>query len=167
MAVKSVTRLALEELARNAQTAERRRTHFNLHPELTDPVQRLFNVLVTGTYVRPHRHLDAAKWELMAILAGRMVLLTFDDHGRVLDRIALDHETPVIEIPPGTWHTLAVLESPAVLLEVKPGPYRPAAPGEFAPWAPREGESRARPFEQWCHGAQAGDVVPEGLRAHL
>jgi len=66
----------------------------------------------------------------------------------------------VIEIAAGTWHTLAALESGTVLLEVKPGPYAPAEPQDFAPWAPPEGVPAAVTLERWFRTARVGELAP-------
>jgi cupin fold WbuC family metalloprotein len=158
--MKRVTHDDLAALSAEARTAARRRKNLNLHSRPDDPVQRLLNALEPGTYVRPHRHTAPAKWELMAVIAGRAVLLVFDDNGVARGRTELDASTPLVEIPPGTWHALAALESGTVLLEVKEGPYLPTAPEDFAPWAPDEGTDAARTLERWFVGAHPGDAAP-------
>lgn len=158
--MKRVTQQDLAALSAEARASARYRKNLNLHSRLDDPVQRLLNALEPGTYVRPHRHAATAKWELMAIIAGRAALLIFDDDGVARERIDLDRSTPVVEVPPAAWHTLAALETGTVLLEVKEGPYAPAAPEDFAPWAPAEGSDAARAFERWCHGARPGERAP-------
>ena len=40
-----------------------------------------------ATYVRPHRHPEAGKWELFTVLRGSLVALTFDDEGRVTSTV--------------------------------------------------------------------------------
>jgi cupin fold WbuC family metalloprotein len=160
--MKIVSSADLAALVREAQNAARRRKNLNLHPTLTDPVQRLLNAVEPGTYVRPHRHRDPGKWEFFAILQGRALVLAFDADGIVLERheLAPAGAVAVIEIAAGTWHTLAALESGTLLLEVKPGPYTPAGPQDFAPWAPPEGTPTAVTLERWFHAARVGDRAP-------
>jgi cupin fold WbuC family metalloprotein len=167
MTVQRITRTDLDQLAGVAQRATRRRQNRNLHAALTDPVQRLLNALEPGTYVPPHRHAAPAKWELMVLLTGRAVLLTFNDAGVVLERVDLDIRTPVIEIPPAIWHTLTALDPQTVLLEVKPGPYVPVVPSDVAPWAPAEGSPGATALEHWCRTATPGDRAPRGTPDRL
>ena len=40
-----------------------------------------------------------------------------------------------------------------LVLEIKPGPYRP---NEFAPWAPEEGEPTSGAFVHWAADARVG-----------
>ena len=152
----------LAALVSEAQNAPRKRKNLNLHPTLDDPVQRLLNAFEPGTYVRPHRHDVPGKWEFFAILQGRALALAFDTTGVVQERyeLAPGGVVQVIEIAAGTWHTLAALESGTLLLEVKPGPYMPAGPQDFAPWAPPEGSAGAVTLERWFQMARVGDRAP-------
>ena len=160
--MKIVTSADLAALVVAAQNTPRKRKNLNLHPSLADPVQRLLNAFEPGTYVWPHRHNAPGKWEFFAILHGRAQVLTFDDAGTVLERHELSPTGPVqaVEIAAGTWHTLVASESGTVLLEVKPGPYTPAGPQDFAPWAPPEGTPGAVTLERWFQAARVGDRAP-------
>ena len=162
MTVNTVSSADLAALVVEAQNAPRKRMNLNLHPALTDPVQRLLNAFEPGTYVRPHRHSDPGKWEFFAILHGRALVLAFDAAGIVQERheLAPAGAVQVIEIAAGTWHTLAALESGTLLLEVKPGPYTPAGPQDFASWAPAEGTPGAVTLERWFQAARIGDRAP-------
>ena len=162
MTINTVSSVDLAVLVIEAQNAPRQRKNLNLHPTLADPVQRLLNAFEPGTYVRPHRHSDPGKWELFVILHGRAAALSFDATGIVQERheLAPTGGVQVIEIAAGTWHTLAALESGTVLLEVKPGPYAPAEPQDFAPWAPPEGTSAAVTLERWFRSARVGEPAP-------
>ncbi len=150
----------MTELDREAALSPRRRLNHNLHPQLDDPVQRFFNAMQPGTYVRPHRHTDPARWELFLILRGEVAVLLFDDQGRVQERheLAAAGDLIGIEIPPGAWHTL-VAKQPSVLFELKQGPYNPLSDKDFAPWAPAEGEALSAPCEAWFQRAQQGETA--------
>ena len=158
--IRRITRADLATLSAAAAAAPRRRKNLNWHPDLADPVQRLFNAIEPGSYVRPHRHPGPTGWELLMIVVGRMALLKFDDNRVVQERIELDSATPVVEIPPTIWHTLVALEPGGVLLEVKRGPYVPSAAHDFAAWAPPEGSAAAESLERWCRQARVGDRAP-------
>lgn len=154
----------LDPLASEAVSSKRRRSHYNLHPSLDDPVQRFCIAAGPDSYFRPHRHRAPEKWELFLALIGTAALLLFDDGGTVLERAILSAAGPVraAEVPPGVWHGLSVLEEGTVLFEVKPGPY--AAPGDkdFAPWSPMEGSRQSLPLTSWLRTALAGDRPPGG-----
>ena len=94
----------LDALTVKAKDAPRKRAHFNLHPELHDPVQRLCIAMEPGTYVRPHRHSDPETWEVLVILRGSLALNIFDERGKVLERTVLKAGGPItaLEFPLNT-----------------------------------------------------------------
>jgi cupin fold WbuC family metalloprotein len=157
-----LTQELLTNLSAQAAASARRRKNLNLHPQLADPVQRLCNALEPGTYVRPHRHPDADRWELFVALTGAAVVLTFDDAGTVQERlvIANDGANRGVELPAGAWHTVAALATGTVLFEVKPGPYSPLSDKDFATWAPPEGAASCGRFEEWYRRAQPNERPP-------
>jgi cupin fold WbuC family metalloprotein len=125
----------IAELLGKAETSERKRSHMLLHGGHHESVQHMVIMLEPGTYVRPHQH--SQQWEMLALLRGSCDLLKFSAQGELVDRIEMSAACPVVQISIGTWHGLYVREKGTVLLEVKPGPYRP---NEFADWAPPEGD---------------------------
>lgn len=151
----------LSALATEAAAAPRRRKNLNLHPRLDDPVQRLFNALQPGTYACPHRHARDPGWELMLLLRGAFSLVSFEDDGQVRERVDLD-APGAIEVPARTWHTVVCRAPDTLLFEVKPGPYDPATDKEFAPFAPREGDSTVPVFLHWLLRAQPGEAWSSG-----
>ena len=161
--MKQIDNALFDDLIAKAKNAPRKRAHFNLHPELSDPVQRLCIAMEPGTYVRPHRHADPATWEVLIILRGSLALNIFDDQGKVLERTVISAQGPVraIEIPQSAWHAPASLESGSVVFEIKQGPYKQPAPGNFAPWAPEEGQPEAARFLEWYRTAKPGDAPPK------
>lgn len=147
------------QLLTTAAQSPRKRSHYNLHKELDEPVQRLCIALIKGTYVRPHHHIKANNWELMLALSGRVALLLFNGDGVVLDRIILSNTESVaaVELTPGTWHTVVPLTDQAIIMEVKEGPYTPTEPNDFALWAPDEGDESVGDFLRWLESADKGD----------
>lgn len=145
--MKAVMAAELESLSTRAEQAPRRRMHLNVHAGLDEPVQRLFIAFEPGTYVRPHRHTEPNKWELVALIEGAIDLLTLDDEGRLTERVRLAKDgARAAEIPPGTWHSYVCRMPGTVLLEVKEGPYIPTTPDNFAPWSPPEGDARVATY---------------------
>jgi cupin fold WbuC family metalloprotein len=150
----------LDDLTARAVASPRGRAHHNIHEAATDPVQRFFVVCQSHSYFRPHRHLT--KSELATVLRGRFTVLTFDEHGKVLERYSAGEGTPTMayETPRAAWHTLIADTDGAAFLEVKQGPYDPATASEFAAWAPAEGDPAAAGFLRWLKQAQPGDTAP-------
>jgi cupin fold WbuC family metalloprotein len=160
--MKQIDSTLLDSLTKQAKEAPRHRAHYNLHPELNDPVQRLCIAMEPETYVRPHRHSDPETWEVLMILRGSLALLVFDDRGKVLERIVLTAGGPttLVEFPRNTWHAPVSLESGTIVLEIKQGPYRPIAEANSASWAPAEGMPEAVHFLDWYRIARIGDAPP-------
>jgi cupin fold WbuC family metalloprotein len=128
-------------VAEQASRSPRRRMNHNFHTGPEDNPHRFLNVLLRGTYVRPHRHIDPPKAESFLVLEGRAAVLIFDDEGRVTGVHVLGDGVIGVDLPPGIWHSIVALSDTVVCFEVKPGPWIPATDKDFAPWAPKEGEA--------------------------
>lgn len=151
-----------QQLLLQADESPRKRSHYNLHTDLAEPVQRLCIGLKKGSYVRPHHHPQNNKWELMLALRGSVVLIIFDAQGMVLEKTVITPGNALsgIEMKPGTYHTIATLSDEAVILEVKEGPFIPTAESDFASWAPAEGEAAVAEFQDWLDKANPGELYP-------
>jgi len=138
------------ELAENAAANPRQRQHYNFH-RMEEPCHRLAVGLQPATYIAPHRHLSADKAETLLVLQGRLGLLVFSEHGELLDTrvLAAGGESVGVDVPPGIFHALVVLEADSVLFECKAGPYKALGDDEQAGWAPREGEAGAGAYLAW------------------
>jgi len=132
-----------QSLIERARQSPRLRTNHNFHTSMQDNPHRFLNVMIRGTYIAPHRHLDPPKSESFLVLEGEIAFFTFDDSGRVATTHVLGRDAVGIDAAPGVWHTMAPLTPHAICYEVKPGPYQASNDKDFAPWAPREGDERA------------------------
>jgi cupin fold WbuC family metalloprotein len=132
----------------------------NFHSGPEDNPHRFLNVLLRGTYIRPHRHSDPPKAESFLLLEGEADVIIFDDAGAVTARYRLGADTPDgrlwgVDVPPGVWHTVLPRSARAVCFEVKPGPWEPATDKEFAAWAPAEGDPTAPAYAEALLAKQA------------
>ncbi len=164
--MKTVDKKLMADLVTQAKASPRKRGHYNLHPNLDDKIHRLCMAVEPGSYVRPHRHLDPKKWELMVILKGKMDILIFNDNEEVSERYHLDAKGDIrgMEIDAGSWHTLVSMEEGSVVLEIKQGPYSCLSEKDSCQWAPREGENGTVEFEIWYRKAKIGDKAPQIAR---
>ncbi|MDH5408197.1 MAG: WbuC family cupin fold metalloprotein [Gammaproteobacteria bacterium] len=155
------TKEMLDELSREADTLPRRRKNLNLHQNLDDPVQKLFNAMQTDSYVRPHRHPETSKTELFIAVRGSFAIILFDDEGKITDyqKISPAGEVFGAEIKPNTWHTVIALEDQSVFFEVKQGPYTPLSDKDFAAWAPEDGATTVAEFMHCLQQAKQGDQL--------
>jgi cupin fold WbuC family metalloprotein len=154
----------LDELAAKAAASPRARAHHNIHATSDDLVQRFLVVAQRDSYFRPHRH--ASRAELALLVRGRVDVLIFDEHGRVLARHPVGEATASLayETPQGVWHTVVPGSGGCAFLEIKEGPYDPATAVQFAAWAPAEGDAAVPGFRAWLRAAQPGDLPPSALR---
>ncbi|MDQ6894003.1 MAG: WbuC family cupin fold metalloprotein [Acidobacteriota bacterium] len=144
-----ITDTLLGEVSREARDSPRLRKNRNFHA-MSDPVHRLLNAVEPGTYIRPHRHLDAAKAETALVVSGAVGVLVFDESGAILEkrRLTPRGSSVGVEMPAGVWHTFVALEPGSVFFETKAGPFVPLEPEEMAPWAPAEGTPGAAALER-------------------
>lgn len=138
----------LDVVSGQARESARLRRNFNFHAHDADAAHRLLNAIEPGSYVAPHRHLDAAKDETMIVLRGALGVVLFDDAGHVSACAVLrpGGDKVGINIPHGTWHSVLGLVPGTVFFEAKAGPYVPLIDAERAPFAPAEGEQGAAGF---------------------
>lgn len=153
--LKTFTATDFTQLSDKAANAPRLRTHLNVHETLDANVQRLFIATEPDTYMRPHRHPEAHKWEFFIVLAGEIDLLIFTANGKLQRRVEMAVEkTRAIELPPNTWHAYVCKKSGTLALEVKEGAYIPTPASDFAPWAPAENSPEAAAYLQWMREAK-------------
>ena len=147
--IKKYTAEDFEELSAVAKASDRLRTNLNIHESPDAQVQRLFLAFEPGTYIRPHRHPQAHKWELFILLQGELDVLLFDDTGEIVERIPLSAAaTRVVEIPPNTWHSYVSKKSGTLALEIKQGAYLPSPEEDFLPMAPAENSAEVAAYLQ-------------------
>ena len=126
-------------LIQSAKKSPRKRSHLNIHESEHETIQRLLIALEPDTYITPHFHPESEKKELLTLIQGSCLALTFLPDGSIKDSLILNSSNPIIEFPSLTWHSLICLEPETVVLEVKTGPYIPLEDKHFAEWAPKEG----------------------------
>ena len=131
-----------------ANASPRRRMNYNFHPQLDDPLQRMLNCLEPETYIQPHKHENPDKCEAFILLKGKVLVVEFDNDGRVSSHVLLEAGTGAYgaEIAPRIYHCIIPLAAGSVVYEVKNGPYSPLDDKNFATWAPKEGEKGCRAY---------------------
>jgi cupin fold WbuC family metalloprotein len=157
--MKLITAAMLDGLVVQAGASQRLRSNYNVHEHPSDPIQRLFIAACLNSYFRPHRH--PGKKEFAIVLRGLFDVITFDDMGRVNQRVSVGPAAEVtgLEIPADVWHTWVPLEDQSLFFEVKPGPYDPAAVVEFAAWSPAEGTAEVPAFYEKLLAARVDEKI--------
>jgi cupin fold WbuC family metalloprotein len=142
-----------DSVADLAFASPRLRMNHNFHTGPDDNPHRFLNVLLRGTYIRPHRHADPAKSETFVVLEGEADVVIFDDEGAITARYQVGSTSSEdrlwgVDLPPGVWHTVVARTNRVVCFEVKPGPWEPANDKEFAAWAPAEGDPETAAYSE-------------------
>jgi cupin fold WbuC family metalloprotein len=148
----------MQSLLAQAANSPRRRVFMNLHQSHAEPVQRVLIAMLADSYVVPHQHPLTGQFELFLVLYGALDLLQFNDQGVVIARQTLGaglHQVGA-ELAPGVWHSLVARGDGSVFLEIKAGPFDPAAPRCFADFAPVEHSAWANRYQCWLQQAQVG-----------
>ena len=121
-----ITQALLDELTAKAKANPRLRMNMDLRNSDKDQSQRMLNAIEPGSPLPIHRHRKTS--ETVVCLRGRLVEEYYDElERRCTETIELSPNGPVValNIPAGQWHTVRVLESGTVIMEVKDGPYEP------------------------------------------
>lgn len=144
-----ITDELIDSISNKARGSARKRCNYNLHSDYHDPIQRFINAIEPDTYIRPHKHENPDKTEILILLRGRVLILEFDLSGTVADHFILDFETgnKAVEIPPGVWHTFLALGKGSAVYELKEGPFNVDTDKVFAEWAPEEGTAQADAYK--------------------
>ena len=122
----------LDDLTAQANASPRLRMNLDLRNSPEDRSQRMLNAIEPGSPLPIHRHRKSS--ETVVCLRGRFVEEFYDElERRCTEAIELSPNGPVValNIPIGQGHTVRVLESGTVIMEVKEGEYEPLAEEEI------------------------------------
>lgn len=88
-----------------------------------------------GFYFRPHKHFE--KGESWHIIEGKLVVLIFNDEGKVIRRGTMGQDGLFLgRVGINQWHTLIPLTEYAIYHEAKPGPFLGTSDSIYPDWAP-------------------------------
>lgn len=148
MAARFLDQSLFDAICQQAADSPRQRQHHNFHA-MEESCHRLAVGLQPQTYIAPHRHADKA--ETLLVLQGALGLLLFDEQGALtaVRTLQAGGECRGVDLQPGQFHALVVLQADTLLFECKAGPYRPLREDEWAAWAPREGQAGAGAYQRW------------------
>lgn len=131
----------------------------DVEAETNRDVQRFLNCFAKGSYVMPHLHPEAGKWEVFVHTDGDFQVAAYDpalaanDSSNVLETARLSEEVPLIFVQEGTWHAIAAMDAGgAVEFEFKPGPYGGVVKDKVfswqqeRPWAYDETSEQLKPL---------------------
>ena len=120
-----ITQALLDDLTARAKASPRLRMNYDLRNSSEDGSQRMLNAIEPGSPLPIHRHTKSS--ETVVCLRGHLRELFYNDAGEVTEVIDLTPggDCVALNIPIVQWHTVEVLESGTVIMEVKDGKYEP------------------------------------------
>ena len=120
-----IDNILLNSLTEEAKASPRLRMNRDLRNVGESQSQRMLNAIEPGSPVPVHRH--RTSMETVVCLRGRIRQIFYDDNGQIVETVDLmpGGDVAAVNIPMGQWHTVEVLESGTVIMEVKDGPYEP------------------------------------------
>lgn len=150
-----------EGLYSKAKESVRRRAHYTIHNDYSEPVQRLAIAILKGSYIPPHKHVLSTQWEFFHLIEGELKLVIFSEEGYVKELYYLGESTGVfaIQIPPGVIHTLVCLSKKAMVFEWKEGPFEPERAKLIPSWVINEQDVRADDFIKCLERIKINDNI--------
>ena len=126
-----ITQDLLDKLTAEAKASPRLRMNLDLRNSASDGSQRMLNAIEPGSPLPIHRHMKSS--ETVVCLRGHLREVFYNAAGEVTEVIGLapDSGCVALNIPIGQWHTVRVLESGTVIMEVKDGAYEPIGPEDM------------------------------------
>lgn len=121
-----IDRNLLDLLTEQAKASPRLRASYDLRNSMEDRSQRMLNAIEPGSSVPIHRHRETS--ETVVILRGHLREIFYDElKHSACEIVDLKAGGPVValNIPAGQWHSVEIMESGTVILEMKDGAYKP------------------------------------------
>ncbi len=121
-----IDRTLLDSLTEQAKASLRLRANYDLRNSAEDKSQRMLNAIEPGSQIPIHRHQKTS--ETIVVLRGHLRELFYDDLDRRVDEVIdlkAGSSVMALNIPAGQWHSVEVIESGTVILEMKDGAYMP------------------------------------------
>ena len=129
-----------------AYSSIRKRSPKILHKK-GDYLNKVFNFILSDSYMHPHLHPGEEKIEKMYLVDGAFALFLFSDKGEIEKTIVLEKgNNEFVEVPAFTWHTYVMLSQKAIIYETMEGKYDPDTWKKIASWAPIENSPEATKY---------------------
>lgn len=145
--IQVVSSSLIKRLVKMASESPNGRAQWSLAGEQRERelIQSIVNAIQPESYMRPHKHENPDKTEIVTILKGRVALVYFNEDGSIFQTVFLEEVGPVdtVRTPPGIYHTSVSLEKDSAILSVIQGPYDKQTHKQPAPWAPAEEDHEA------------------------
>ena len=100
---------------------------------------KVFNAMLSTSYMQPHQHPGVEKVEKIHLVKGKLCVIFFDNDGNITKRHMLtENGLTLVEVPAYQYHTYIILSEFALTYETMAGIYHPKNWKKMASWAPEE-----------------------------
>jgi len=131
----------IQNLIKKSETCSKKRIRLCAHRTMEDRIHEMLLVLLEGSYIRPHKHIN--KIESYHVIEGYCDLVLFYDDGTIMDIIELGEYGSgkhfFLRISDLYFHSFIIHSSYVVFHETTNGPFN-KADTIFADWAPEEND---------------------------
>ncbi|ATH09172.1 hypothetical protein BIY24_14830 [Halobacteriovorax marinus] len=115
-----------------------KRYRYCLHQAHQDTIQEMVIAMMEDSYCRPHSHPQASS-ESYHIIEGELLVLIFNNKGKVIDSVRLNsRENLILRMNNGTIHMPIALSEIVIYHETISGPFEKDLMVHYVDWAPRE-----------------------------
>lgn len=123
--IPKLTKIEIIEGLNIAKESLRKRHPIILHNK-GDEFNRVFNFMMSDSYMQPHLHPGIEKIEKIYIVEGKLATIFFDEKGKIIQCNLLEiGGQEMISVPGYTWHTYIILSEYAITYETMMGKYDP------------------------------------------
>ena len=119
--MKIIDHQLIVEISKMAKKSVEKKVHYPLPSTDKSNLYRALIGFEPGAFVQPHKHPSNVFSELLFLVQGECLLITFHENGSVRDGILLSTDNNIVgvDVDPTVYHTLLPLKVSTVLLEVK------------------------------------------------
>jgi len=132
----------LTQLKQAARKAPLKRARICLHHKNADKIHEMIIAFCKDSYIRPHKHAD--KSESFHIIEGELLVLFFDETGKITHKIKMGPSgsclTFVYRLSSSLWHMAIPLSEHVIIHETTSGPFIKEQ-CIFPAWAPEDSDS--------------------------
>jgi cupin fold WbuC family metalloprotein len=141
----SINKSDIDILKAKALKNERKRIRLCAHRDVQDALHEMVIVQTKDVYIRPHKHIN--KSESFHIIEGELIVVMFDDVGRILEAIQmgeyLSGSVTYYRLSDDYFHAVVPISDIVVFHEITNGPFNPDNT-IYASWAPEENDDEAK-----------------------
>lgn len=140
----SINKSNIDILKAKALKNERKRIRLCAHRDVQDALHEMLIVQTKDVYIRPHKHIN--KSESFHIIEGELIVVIFDDIGRILQVVQMGEYLSGLvtyyRLSDDYFHTVVPVSDIVVFHEITNGPFNPEDT-IYPLWSPKDNDNEA------------------------